>query len=283
MAEETAAKGLDFLKQKIGPLPLGIWLLLGAGTWWYIQRQQSAATTSTAVQTDPAGNTGTIDPGTGYVYGTSEDQAALAADNSGSAGTGSASSSSTSGAQGYADNNSWGIAAVNYLAGLGIDATTANQAVQLYLSSQPLTTAQQGDVNLAIQALGPPPTLPGPVTSNPSPVTTKGGGKGGGTTRNPTPAVSAGRVVSTTPTGAVVAWNATGATSFRTTIHGPGRIDGQVSTVHVKQAVYGGLESGHSYSVEVQPLVGGKAAGSPGRIDFTTPGGSPATTGKKTK
>jgi hypothetical protein len=31
-------------------------------------------------------------------------------------------------------------------------------------------------VNLAIGALGPPPTLPGPVTGNPPPVTTPGGG-----------------------------------------------------------------------------------------------------------
>lgn len=284
MAEtDAAAKGLDFLKHKVGPLPIGVWLLIGAGGLWYFERQKSSSSAAASgQQTDPAGNTGTIDPATGYVYGSPEDQAALAAGDSGSTGTGP-SGSSTPGAQSYADNNTWGIAAVNYLTGLGIDATTANQAVQLYLNSQPLTTAQQGDVNLAITALGPPPTLPGPVSANPNPVTTPPGTspKGSGTSRNPTPVISAGRVVSTTPNGAVVAWNATGATSFRTTIAGPGRINGQTGTVTAKQATYSGLQSGHTYEVTVQPLLNGKAAGSPGKITVKTPGGSAATTGKK--
>jgi hypothetical protein len=188
MADDAPAKaakgGLDFLKQKAGPLPVGVWLLAGVGIWYYVRRQQAASSPAAGAaanqQTDPAGNVGTIDPATGYVYGTPEDVAALAANNAGTTGGGSASSSATGGAQAYADNNAWGIAAVNYLVGLGIDAATANQAVQLFLSSQPLTTAQQGDVNLAIQALGPPPTLPGPVSSNPAPVTSPGGGSGGG-------------------------------------------------------------------------------------------------------
>lgn len=180
----TAGKSsLGFLTKKVGPLPMWVWLAAAIGLYLYFQHQQAASSSSAATnqQTDPAGNVGTIDPATGYVDGTPEDLASLAADN-GTSGTGTAGQSSTTGGQAYADNNSWGIAAVNYLVGLGIDATTANQAVQLYLSSQSLTTAQQGDVNLAIQALGPPPTLPGPTTSNPPPVTTSGGGTGGTST-----------------------------------------------------------------------------------------------------
>lgn len=186
-APATAAKGgLDFLKQKVGPLPLGVWILIGLGVLWYFEHQKAAASSASATpnqQTDPAGNVGSIDPATGYVYGTPEDQAALAANDSGSSSPGTgAASGGTSGAQTYADNNAWGIAAVNYLVGLGIDATTANQAVQQYLASQPLTTAQQGDINLVLASpIGPPPTLPGPVSTNPNPVTGGGTSGSGGT------------------------------------------------------------------------------------------------------
>jgi len=176
MADATGSKNsLAFLTQKVGPLPLWVWLAAGGALWWYFQNKQSTATAAAAnQQTDPAGNIGSIDPASGYVYGTPEDLAALAANNAGTGG-GTAGQNATTGAQTYADNNAWGIAAVNYLVGLGIDGTTANQAVQNYLSSQPLTTAEQGDVNLAITALGAPPSLPGPVSTSPTPVTTPGG------------------------------------------------------------------------------------------------------------
>lgn len=181
MADAPApSKGFD-LTQKLGPLPLWAWLGAGIGIWWYLQRQQTAAASASQAanqQTDPAGNVGSIDPSSGYVYGTPEDLAALAANNGGTSSTGtSAGTNATTGGQKYADNNSWGIAAVNYLVGLGIDATTANQAVQNYLSSQPLTTAEQGDINLVLASpIGAPPSLPGPVSTNPTPVTTPGGG-----------------------------------------------------------------------------------------------------------
>lgn len=166
MAEAAGGKGsLAFLTQKAGPLPVWAWLAAGGGLWWYFQKKQAATTAAAAnQQTDPAGNIGSIDPATGYVYGTPEDQAALAANNAGTGG-GNGGQNATTGAQTYADNNAWGIAAVNWLVAKGIDGTTANQAIQNYLSSQPLTTAEQGDVNLAIQALGAPPSLPGPVST----------------------------------------------------------------------------------------------------------------------
>jgi hypothetical protein len=179
MADAPAAGGkgsLAFLTQKVGPLPLWTWLAAGGALWWYFQRKQAASASAVPnQQTDPAGNIGSIDPATGYVYGTPEDLAALAANNAGTGG-GSAGQNATTGAQTYADNNTWGIAAVNYLVGKGINGTEANQAIQNYLTSQPLTSAQQGDVNLAIQWLGAPPSLPGPVS-----------GTGGGTPPPPPP------------------------------------------------------------------------------------------------
>lgn len=85
---DTAAPAKGFgatLGKKVGPLPLGVWLAAGLGVWWYLKKQQAASTSQnpaaqqsqTGYGTDPAGNTGYIDPSTGYVYGSAEDIAAL--------------------------------------------------------------------------------------------------------------------------------------------------------------------------------------------------------------
>jgi LysM repeat protein len=171
---------LDFLKQKVGPLPLGVWLLMALGLVFYLQKKNSASATGTGSavpnqQTDPAGNIGSIDPATGYVYGTPEDTAALAANNAGTATsttTGTTGTTSTTTAGAYADNNSWAQAAINYLVGLGIDPSSANEAIEQYLNGQTLTTQQQADVNEAIQSLGAPPTVPGPTGTPPVNVVT---------------------------------------------------------------------------------------------------------------
>lgn len=88
MADTAApAKGLGAtLARKVGPFPLGVWLAGGAAAVWYFEKQKSASSASatpaaaqstTGYGTDPAGNTGYIDPETGYVYGSAEDIAAL--------------------------------------------------------------------------------------------------------------------------------------------------------------------------------------------------------------
>lgn len=175
MAEEAAAEGgakggMDFLKRKIGPLPAGVWIAGFAVIWWFLQKRQKSGG-SAGQQVDPAGNTGSIDPATGYVYGTPADQAALSANN---AGTGTSSTTGSGGsttAGAYPDNNTWAVAAINYLVGIGIDPTAANSAIQQFLASQALTTDQQADVNLAIQRIGAPPSPPQPGTA-PSPIVT---------------------------------------------------------------------------------------------------------------
>jgi hypothetical protein len=180
MADAPAAtgkgKGLDLsaLTKKVGPLPLWAWIAAAVVIVWYFERQNKAAAASaagsTGMVTDPAGNqcaSGDIDNLTGYCTGTSEDLAAIAQQqqaSSGSSTTGS-SSGSTSGAQTFADNNAWGIAAIAYLESTGIPATAANQAIQDFLASNPLTSQEQNYVNLAIAAIGPPPVLPGPIVS----------------------------------------------------------------------------------------------------------------------
>lgn len=279
--EQGAKGGLDFLKQKVGPLPLGVWLVLGLGIYLYLQRQQASSSSASAVpnqQTDPAGNIGTIDPATGYVYGTPEDTASLSANNAGtSSPSGSAGQSSTSGGQSYADNNSWGIAAVNYLVGIGVDAATANQAVQLYLTSQPLTTAQQGDVNLAILKLGPPPTLPGPVSSNPTPVTTPPGTGGGGGGRKSV-GVPTGLVVTAKSNhSARIKWNkVTGATGYHLTAtdtatrKASGQADVGAATVTY---AFTNLTGGHGYTFNVwaEPESGAVGTGAHASVSATLP------------
>jgi Fibronectin type III domain len=82
---ETAAAGKGLgatLGRKVGPFPMGVWLAGGVGAVWYLRKKQGsgspAATQSqTGYGTDPAGNTGYIDPQSGYVYGSAEDIAAL--------------------------------------------------------------------------------------------------------------------------------------------------------------------------------------------------------------
>jgi hypothetical protein len=180
MAEEAAAGGgLKFLTQKIGPLPVAAWGAAALVIFILVQRQQkktAAGAGGAGGGTDPAGNQGTIDPSTGFVYGTPEDLASLhgvlgggASDNSGGGGGGGGGGA---GAKTYATNADWGRAAVNYLVGLGIDPTVATQSIGQYLASQTLDSTQQGNVNLAIQALGPPPQLPPPTQTNPNPVGT---------------------------------------------------------------------------------------------------------------
>lgn len=174
MAEEDVATGggkgaLDMLKTKVGPLPAGVWIAAAVIIFWYL-RKKNATTGTAGTATDPAGNTGPIDPKTGYVYGTPQDSSALGGLGGG---TGTGSDPGTSGgstvAGTYADNTAWANAAINYLVGLGEDATAANSAITTFLASQPLNSTQQAMVNLAVQRIGSPPSPPQPGTT-PTPI-----------------------------------------------------------------------------------------------------------------
>jgi hypothetical protein len=161
MAEEdSGGKGnaTDFLTKKAGPLPVGVWIALvagGLGVTYYLNRgKSSAATVAPGPGTTDATGSGTYQPVGGSA--------------SNGAGSGGNSTSNT-----FADNNAWGTASVNYLISLGYDPGIANQAIALYLSSQPLTTQQQAMVNSALQHFGVPPLIPAP---------TNGGNTGGGNT-----------------------------------------------------------------------------------------------------
>lgn len=181
MAEEASVKSgkgaMDFLKQKVGPLPLGIWLIAGIVIVLYIREKQGGGSLASLFGGGTSAADQSIDPATGFPSGSAEDQAALAAQSGGGGSDDSGANPTSPGASAFADNNAWARAAINYLVGLGIDPTQANEAIQQYLASQTLSTEQQADVNEAIQALGPPPDLPS-ATGTP-PGTIVGGGTGG--------------------------------------------------------------------------------------------------------
>lgn len=157
------------LGRKIGPLPAVAWIAIALVVYYYVAKKQKGSAGTD--QTDSAGNVGQIDPKTGYVYGSAEDAAALGQS---STGLGTSADSGTGGSTvsgQYADNNAWAVAAINYLVSIGVDATSANTAITQFLGSQTLTAQQQGEVNLAIQRLGAPPSPPEPGGSVPPIVT----------------------------------------------------------------------------------------------------------------
>ena len=172
-AGPTKALSNSFFTKKLGPLPMWLIILGGIALLYYYESRKKAGSSATATganqQTDPAGNIGSIDPATGYVYGTPEDTAALASNNAGTGGaaTGTTGTGAGGGASTYVDNNAWASAAINALVARGIDPTSANEAITEYLAGQALTSQQQADISMAIDSVGSPPTLPGPVGNPP--------------------------------------------------------------------------------------------------------------------
>lgn len=150
------------LMTKKGPmdLPIGVWVLVGGGGLFFAYRtyKKTGSATSNVASTGTTGN-GTVDATGMGSY--SPAGGSISTSDTGTSSTGNS----------FADNNSWMTAAINYLVGLGYDASVANQAIGLYLASQPLTTSQmQAMVNVAIQHLGAPPQSVAPVNGTVTPV-----------------------------------------------------------------------------------------------------------------
>lgn len=164
---EKGGKGVGaILAKKVGPMPVAAWAgVLGvAGYYIYRTRKGSGGTAAAGVG-----------DGSGTVAATGSGSYTPTGSGTGSGGTGSG----TSGTGTFADNQAWSTAAISYLVGLGYEGVMVNQAVQKYLASLPLTSAQQGMVNLAILKVGAPPELVAPSQDDP-----------GGTT-NPKPGIPA--------------------------------------------------------------------------------------------
>lgn len=254
MAEEDAAlSGLgETLTKKAGPFPLWVYIVGVGGAYWYLKKKQAASSSSgtTGQQTDSAGNVGVIDPDTGYVEGSVQDDAALAAMNNGPGATSTGSSGSTTAGQ-YATNEDWARAAINYLVGIGVDPTSANAAITQFIGSQTLTSEQQGEVNLAIQALGAPPNPPTPGGSPGGIVTPPSGGTTYAT--NPPTGLA---VASKTSSTIAVKWNKTTNASAYTVTYWTGSAPHQTQTVSgtAASATLTGLKAGALYTIQVQAM-----------------------------
>lgn len=88
---KAAGSSFGFLGHKLfGKVPVWVVAVAAVGVYYWYTKYGPGKSTSTQPAgsgTDPAGNTGLIDPSTGYVYGTPEDLAALNAANAGSGGS----------------------------------------------------------------------------------------------------------------------------------------------------------------------------------------------------
>lgn len=198
-----------------------------------------------------------MDSATGQTYGTE-----------GYSGSVSAYSAGASGPP-FSTNSQWSQYVLSYFAGSdNLQALT--DAIGLYLAGSTVTATQQGLINDAT-AIGGTPPVTGPNGYPPS-IRTAGSTAGGtGVTGGaPVASVSGGHVISVNNNDAEVGWNATGATQFAVTIHGPGPLNGRTNTISGKTASYEGLEAGHTYTVSVQAIVNGKPSGKAGNIDIKT-------------
>jgi len=131
--------GLDLSKQ-IGPLPLGVWLGVGAagiGIAYVINKNMAKnAAAATQPSSSQLTESGVGTGGGQFIYDPP--------------GTGSPDTVPET-------NQTWGIKVTNWLVAHGNDPTSADQAVRLYLSARTLTAAQKAMINLAILQYGVPP------------------------------------------------------------------------------------------------------------------------------
>lgn len=148
-----------------------------------VARRKNAASSSTAPatstaaagqQTDPAGNVGVLDPQTGYVQGSAEDTAALAAAQGGYSpydtsqlggglggyyyGPGGSVQATPPGPGNFADNAEWAQYAESYLTGtLQANPAAVSPAIGAYLAGTDVTDAQRDIIEQAIAIADKPP------------------------------------------------------------------------------------------------------------------------------
>ena len=168
---EAPAKAGNTLTKKVGPLPLGVWVLILGGTIVivYAMNARKGSTGNTlAVAAD-----GTTGPesgtGNGAVGGWLYQQAQAVSKKD------------------YKTNEEWGRAAIQFLIGQGYDAALADVAIRRYIGGLDISVQQRPLVTAALNGLGPPPEQMGPISELPGDGPVTGGGGGGTNTPPPTP------------------------------------------------------------------------------------------------
>lgn len=176
---------------------------------------------------------------------------------------GSSTPVGASGPGNYANDAAWVQAATAGLGQIGYDTIAVSEALGKFINSVPLTADEAKLVNTARAEYGNPPGNEQVIlapTTQPGPT---------GTTTN-TPSISNGHVISSGENDATVGWTGTNAVRYGTEITGPGKINGQRSTVNGTQATFSGLEGSHSYTVTVTPYNASGKAGQSGHIEIKT-------------
>jgi hypothetical protein len=178
------------LGKQIGPLPLGVWLGVGAvglGIGYYINRKAGAANANAPIPL-PNSDVGVGGSGFDVVNPPASNTTVTTPDES---------------------NQTWGRKAANWLISEGKDPGTADNAVRKYLYGENLTLLEQSYINLVLLKFGLPPEPIQPVEIPVPP--TGGGGDTGALT-----AVTGLAVASTSATSVDLTWNpVAGAARYR--------------------------------------------------------------------
>jgi hypothetical protein len=149
----------DSLSHKVGPLPLGVWLVAiagGVGVAWWVRTHGSSSADNTADPTVPDGTNYTQPNGVGQDSGSSDS----------SSGTGSVAPTPTT-------NEEWGQLAIRQMIARGYDPTMVDRAIRDYLAGNTLTTVERALIAETLAVFGPPPVPPPPeVPGGTTPPTT---------------------------------------------------------------------------------------------------------------
>lgn len=157
------------LAEKVGPLPLGAWLVIAGGSTFVFLRQRNTAPTpvaDTPYNGSANGGTGTLggDVGSGpggWVSGTTPlPQYADATP------TPTPASSSTA-TQSPATLEEWAYKAELDLIGRGYSPTLVDTAIRKYVSGQTLGPSDWTIITLALALEGPPPQMPAGIPDSP--------------------------------------------------------------------------------------------------------------------
>jgi len=135
--EGTIKTPFGSMRKKTALIGGGFVVVLGAIVYWR-EKQSGGLTASSNTAT-----TGDIDPATGFVYGTPEDLAAIAAQNTGvgpggqsSGGSGSIPPGGTTGTTGFLNNGEWTQAVIDYMTSNNLveDPTQLSTALGRYVT-----------------------------------------------------------------------------------------------------------------------------------------------------
>lgn len=193
--EGTVKTPLGTVSKKTALIAVGGLVLIGGIVWWRAKQTKNQQDALSAGQAE-------INPATGYPYGSAEDAAALAAQNSfispGGGGVGSGAGGYPPAGIGYVNNAQWVQGVIEYMVSHNLveEPSALSAALGVYITGGVATAAQRSLIEQAIAAQGypplagpsgyppsintapvvnPPVTTPPPPATTPPPVTTPPG------------------------------------------------------------------------------------------------------------